>query len=271
MTLTARDTNILEAIAVCAEVTGSELSTHARVTMVEDLAQYPERAVIGALHRCRREVKGKLTLGDIIDRLDDGRPGPEEAWAMFPKDEDSSAVVTTEMQHAMGAAWNLVQQGDKVGGRMAFIESYRKIVATNRADNAPVKWEPTFGRDQRGREDALLIAYQKERLTLDRCLALLPNDNEQHAQFLQHAGVEHKLLAPPPVDANANRARLAEILSGLNAAEGPVKKRYEAACACKLIEQIPVPHICDEPEYPDHTFTCKHCNHAARCHLKVPK
>ena len=270
MTQADRDRNLLEALAVTAELTGAELSTHARVAMVEELAPYEEKAIIGALHRCRRELRGRMTLGDIIDRLDDGRPGPEEAWSLYPKDEDSSAIVTVEMQQAMSAAWNLVQDGDKVAGRMAFLEAYKRLVAQNRANHVAVKWEPSFGRDLRGRESALLTAYQSHRLTLDRCLALLPNDTQQHAEFLQHAGVEHKLLAPPSVDQNQNRARIAEILNGLNAAEGPKKREYRTVCACELTQHDPVPPICDEGKYSDESFRCAECNHAARCHLPVP-
>lgn len=272
MTVADRDRNILQALAVTVELIGAEMTTQGRVAMVEDLAQYPERAIIGALHRCRREVtRNKLTLQDIIDRLDDGRPGPEEAWSLYPKDEDASAIVTAEMQQAMSAAWSLVQDGDKVAGRMAFLEAYRRIVAENRANGVPVKWEPSFGRDPRGREAALLVALQHERLTVDRCLALLPNDNEQHAEFLRHAGVSHHLLlASPTPTQEKSRARLAAILGDLSAAEGPKKKHYQAECACHLIEQIPVPPICDEGRFIDENLVCAECTHAARCHLPVP-
>ena len=76
-----------EAIAVTAELTGTVLSKVAAQVMAEDLARYPEAQVMGALTRCRRELKGRLTIADVISRLDDGRPGVEEAWAMLPKDE----------------------------------------------------------------------------------------------------------------------------------------------------------------------------------------
>ncbi len=42
----------------------------------------------------------------------DGRPGPEEAWALVPKDEETSVVMTEEMAAAAGAARPLIEGGD---------------------------------------------------------------------------------------------------------------------------------------------------------------
>ena len=93
---------ILQAIAVTAELTGTQLSEPAARVFAGDLAAYPEAQVLGALTRCRKEVRGRLTLQDVIGRLDDGRPGAEEAWAMLPKDEAASCVWTDEMCSAWG-------------------------------------------------------------------------------------------------------------------------------------------------------------------------
>ena len=66
--------NLLKAIAVTAELTDTDLSESAARVMAEDLAVFPENQVLGALVKCRRELKGRLRIGDVIDRLDDGRP-----------------------------------------------------------------------------------------------------------------------------------------------------------------------------------------------------
>ena len=57
-------------------------------------------AVLKALTRCRREVKGMLTIQDVVSRIDDGRLGVEEAWAMMPFSESQSVVWTEEMAQA---------------------------------------------------------------------------------------------------------------------------------------------------------------------------
>ena len=66
---------LIEAIAVAQEVTGTPLGSDAAIeAMVMDLQAYPQGQVLAAIRRCMREVKGKLTLADIISRIDDGRP-----------------------------------------------------------------------------------------------------------------------------------------------------------------------------------------------------
>ena len=66
---------LLQAIAVTAELTGTQLSEGAARVLAADVAPYPEKQVMGALVRCRKELRGRLTVADIIARLDDGRPG----------------------------------------------------------------------------------------------------------------------------------------------------------------------------------------------------
>lgn len=212
--------DVVKAITVTVELTQTEMSVPARVAMAEDLALYPEVAVLSALRRCRREVRGKLTLADVLTRLDDGRPGAEEAWALYPKDEYGSAAVTTEMQLAMSAAWPLVKDGDPIAGRMAFLEKYRAIIAENRAASIPVKWEVTLGSDVGGREAALVDAVQRKRIGLDHALKLLPGDTQE--RFLLSAGVtDHPMLAPPTVDVEANKRKLAEIVASIDTALPP--------------------------------------------------
>jgi glutamate formiminotransferase len=113
---------LLEAIGVCCEITGTEISEVAARVMADDLARYPHQQVLGALTRCRREVRSRLTLADVIERLDDGRPGPQEAWAVVAPtlhDEGVTVVRTREMAVAFGVALGLAD--DPIAARMAFL------------------------------------------------------------------------------------------------------------------------------------------------------
>ena len=56
-------------IAAVAEITGTELSPQAIAMMAGDLAEHPSADVMEALTRCRRELKGRLTLAEILERL----------------------------------------------------------------------------------------------------------------------------------------------------------------------------------------------------------
>lgn len=167
--------SLIDGLAVTAELTGTELSKAAVKVMALDLAAYPLPQVLGALTRCRRELKGRLTVAAVIERLDDGRPGPNEAWAMIPQDEEGSVVWTEEMAQAFGIAAPLISQDQIIAARSAFIEAYQARVATARADRVPPKWTPSLGHDVSGRETALRDAEQKGRLTRDHVALLLPN------------------------------------------------------------------------------------------------
>lgn len=174
-----------EAIAVTAELTGTVLSKAAGQVMADDLARYPENQVMAALTRCRRELKGRLTIADVLTRLDDGRPGVEEAWAMVPKGEADTCVWTEEMAQAMSAAHDLLDRGDEIAARMAFKECYQRLRQSARDRCSPVSWSVSLGWDAQGREPAIREAVEKGRLTLQQAAIYLPNFSET------------ELLSPP--------------------------------------------------------------------------
>lgn len=165
---------LLEAVAVTAELCGRVFSEPAARVFVNDLSGFPEPAVMKALARCRKEVRGVLTVADVISRVDDGRPGPEEAWAMLPRDEGATVVWTEEMVAAWAVAAPLLNAGDEIAARMAFKEAYVKALADARDQCRPVTWTPSLGHDKAGREPVLREALEKGRLTAERMEKLLP-------------------------------------------------------------------------------------------------
>lgn len=166
--------DLLQAIAVTAELCGRVFSPEAARVFVEDLAGFDELAIVTALRRCRREVRGVLTVQDVVSRIDDGRPGPEEAWAMLPKDEHVSAVWTDEMAEAFGVASPLLELGDRVGARLAFKEAYAVRVNAARDERRPPNWTVTLGHDPRGRDAVLQDAVSRRRLTLEQARSYAP-------------------------------------------------------------------------------------------------
>lgn len=167
--------NLIQAIAVTAELTGTQLSEAAAEVMANDLAQYPEHQVLKALVRCRRELKGRLTIADVVTRLDDGRPGAEEAWAMIPRAESATCVWTEEMAAAYGVASPLLNAGEDIPARMAFKEKYLSLVAASRDARIPVRWIPSLGFDPNGREAPLEEAVRLGRITHQHAITLLPS------------------------------------------------------------------------------------------------
>lgn len=204
---------VIEAIAVTAELCGRTFSPAAAMVFAGDLDGFPDHAVIAALTRCRKEVRGFLTIQDVISRIDDGRPGAEEAWAMIPRDEQTSVVWTDEMAQAYGKAAPLLDEGDKIGARMAFKEAYAKLVSDARDRKAPPKWTPSLGEDVNGRQMALLDAVRANRMQLSHATALLEAYPDLQQGLILSLGVkEHPLLAAPNPE---GRAKVLALLSNL--------------------------------------------------------
>lgn len=157
--------DLIKAVAVTAELCGRVFSPEAAAVFIDDLSGYPEQQVMGALRRCRREVRGVLTVQDVVSRLEDGRPGPEEAWALIPIDEAGSTVWTDEMASAFGVAAPLVYAGEVIAGRLAFKEAYQRLVASARDAGKPVNWVPSLGHDSRGHATAIAEAVSKGRIS----------------------------------------------------------------------------------------------------------
>jgi hypothetical protein len=126
-TTNERMQQIIEAIAVTAELTDTTQSGPAIAQMTRDLLGYPHDAVLTALARCRRELTHRLTLAAIIDRLEssDGRPHADEAWsiAVVAYDESATVVWTTEMAQAYGIALPLLNNPVTVAEEFAMIDN----------------------------------------------------------------------------------------------------------------------------------------------------
>lgn len=164
---------LLKKIAVAFEVAGGiSLSDASKKAVVGALEQYPEAEVSKALDRCMVECKGRLSLADIVSRIDDGRPSPNEAWGMLPKSEYESAMLTDEMSSAYGVCCGMMD--DAVGARMAFLEAYRREVDKSRAEHIPVKWTFSAGFDKSHREAVLKQAVSKGQLTAGHADKIIP-------------------------------------------------------------------------------------------------
>lgn len=167
------DLSLITALKLTSEIYGRQMSDAAAAMLLADLEDYPVPAVIAALSRCRRELRTFPTLADIVARIDDGRPGPEEAWAMVPKDEMTSVVWTEEMATAFGTIRDLAAE-DLIAARVAFKEVYSRLLADSRLNHVPVRWTASLGHEKSGREVALREAVTKGRLEIEHALKLIP-------------------------------------------------------------------------------------------------
>ena len=195
---------LLETLAVAAELTQTALSSAAIVVMANNLATYPEAKVLAALERCLCELRGRgsLTIAEIIARIDDGRPGPEEAWARIPRNEDDTVYMTDEMAEAFGVAKPLLDLGDQVAARMAFKECYIRALTAARAARKPVHGWMSLGRDPHAREIATADAVARGLIAPDAAARLTPPTPDaggaSEADARTYIAEEARRLVQPP-------------------------------------------------------------------------
>lgn len=158
---------LAKAVIVTAEVMGYELSPAAAEAMADELSSHPPDGVAAALRRCQRELTGRLTLAAILQRIDDGHLGPEEAWSLCPRGEDATVVWTDEIAEAYGTARPLLASGDEVAARMAFRETYTRLLQEARTERRRAKWSPSFGHSLSGRSEPIVAAVERGRLPVE--------------------------------------------------------------------------------------------------------
>lgn len=173
-----RDEHLTELIYATAEVLGQDLKARAVMMMVGDLESYPVREIEAALARCRAELTGRLTLAAILERIPSAQQhlAPNEAWALAlaSMDEAETVVWTDEIAEALGAASPILQGGDKVGARMAFLSAYERAVTIAKSEGRRPRWTPSLGTDPQRRKMVLDEAVADGRLPAPRAEALLP-------------------------------------------------------------------------------------------------
>lgn len=212
--------NLALGLAATAEVLGQSLTPEAIELMVDDLSCFSLPVVTRALTRCRRELRTKFTLGAIMDAIEseDGRPSPDEAWSLARQahDESSSVALTQEIALAMSASQDAMADGDRIGARRSFLDTYSRLADKARVAGEPVQWFVSFGHDPRGRERAVEEAIRLGRIGQEkaahyRALAA-PADKSQAlpdpriAQLEAHSRAMSPVLALLPAPGEITRA-----------------------------------------------------------------
>lgn len=172
-----RTASIAQIVTATAEVLGQEITATAAEMIATDLAEYPDQQIADGLKACRRELTGRLTLAAIIDRIQrtDGHPEPSEAWAIAlqASDESRTVVMTEQIQKALHAAQSILDSGDAIGARMAFIDAYRRLVDAARQSRQSPLWQVSLGWDAQSRKEAINRAVQAGYITSAKANVLL--------------------------------------------------------------------------------------------------
>lgn len=189
----------VELLQGTAEAVGFPISQTCADMMALDLADHEFDQVKLACARCRRELKYRLTLPDILERLqaEDGRPGPDEAWLLVMKDDDYSQLTNNEIDEASRGVMDAIRQGNAFGAERSFKELYPKVIKKARERGLNPVWRVSIGQ-LGGNEQAISEGLKKGVLAIAYLDDNFPTDQIRGAVRL--SGVQLALPAPPSVD-----------------------------------------------------------------------
>lgn len=209
--------------AVCSLISRGNYAPNATNTALwfQALSAYDLSVIrLGLSAHVKDPQRGKFvpTPADVIAQIDilmeDGRPGSEEAWAMVPHDERQTAVWTTEMAEAYGAASPLLAAGDTVAARMTFKEVYTKVIARSKAGGKAAVWQLTLGSDVEQRKRVVQAALEAGRISAATAEDACPKIGNSLSKLL--------LTAP-----ESKRTKVQEIQRGLDA----IVEAWRGECA----------------------------------------
>ena len=217
----------VQALTECAELYGETL-THARIEAywrrLEDIHIDVIEYVIDAHTKDPERGRFFPKPADLfaqMEKVDDGRVTPDEAWAIAlqASDESRTVVWTDEIAEAWGAARPILEVGDKVGARMAFLSAYRRGLAKARENGGRAEWHVSLGHDHAGRTAAVQKAIEQGRLR-EFPAGVLPSPDVNPGQNDlavdgQRAGDEGHRITPMPqgLDTRERIARLRAVIA----------------------------------------------------------
>jgi hypothetical protein len=182
------------------------------------LGTYPDGAILRSAERHLTTCKFKPQLADLVEgcraQVDNQWLGPDEAWALMPKSELDSALLTSEMAEAMGVATPLLEMGDRVAARMAFRDAYMRLVEKAKIENRSPSYFPSWGTDKVQHAPLVANAVKRGQLTVDRAVEFLP---EHATQVVRMAGItQHPLLAGPSETGRRAIKQLLQTVKAIN-------------------------------------------------------
>jgi len=173
------DEEIKKTLLLMADANRHQIKKSQIELMLMDLGHHSKKSVLDALKLCRLELPRFPSIGDIAQRINDGRPGVEEAWAKLPKSEKDSVVWTDEMRAAFGEIRHLIGKDD-VAARMSFKDAYNRLVREAKINNTPVNWNVSLGTDKSHRECVVGEAMNKNLLERQDSIKLIGHSNNDN-------------------------------------------------------------------------------------------
>lgn len=198
---------------------------------------YADGVVMAAAERHVRSSRFAPQMAEIL-RLCEVQQGgswltADEAWALAPRHETESALITSEIAEAIDTAR---QAGDRIAGRMAFKEAYERLTEQARLEGRQPRYFLSAGTDPYGCAAALAKGVQTRRITLERAAELKPELANDVARMCSRSAdgrpllsgpdqaTAQKLLAGP---SDTGKQAVKSILANLRALSAPQKQVAE--------------------------------------------
>lgn len=173
-------------------------------------------------------------------RLMDGRPGPEEAYALALAtiDEQNTVVWTQECAEAFAKAKPVLDASGAISARKAFIEIYERLVSAARQRREPVNWFTSPGLDKIGYEAAVKQATVAGLLLAPPVTHLLDAPVEHQAPNMDpRKQIEY--LRKALLDGVAEKQRRADAeIDAANAARNQAEHEISAAIQSKVDQHL---------------------------------
>lgn len=196
---------------------GQELPAVVIPTVVKALEVYSTEAILEAIEAVVLAGTGRMTLGVLVERLNaaDGRPSPEEAWAIAVSTHGNEAI-TVAWTAETAQAWaevgqSLMDSGDRFNASRGFISKYTELVQAARRNRIPVQWIICQGWDKELRHQAIQQAVAAGRITRQYAAMIHPRNQDAGPVVAAIAQVVTPLIASNRQRDEVTPERLAEI------------------------------------------------------------
>ena len=197
---------VINQLTILGEAFGERWTEERQEIYCTSLLDIPQERLRVAFKRACSELKWFPKIAELRElagflpgSANDGRPGPEEAWARMPKGdrmEEETIVWCDEERDAYGACRPLLREGDHIGARMAFKERYEREVSNARAQRRNVHWAISTGFDMESRLTTLADAIKQKRISTVGALPFVPMERRNDfAQMLPPGETRGVLVA----------------------------------------------------------------------------
>jgi hypothetical protein len=179
--------DFLAVIGGLLELYGQQASTTKVNIYWSTLGQYPINSLKAAANAWVRKSQFMPKPADLIKLMGgaSNHLSPDEAWAIaiLASDETNTVVWTGEIAKAWAQAKIVYQNGDKIGARRTFIDTYERLVDKSMMHGRTAEVFVSLGSDKEKRVDAINHAVFTGLLTQDRANYYLPKPENTFAML----------------------------------------------------------------------------------------